>query len=138
MTYRILSNTYAASHKHNVTNKQIKHVDKNRVLIFSKCNGSNKSRLESKLFESVVSTFRMNIQISDIVQGVHRTPNGTKIIKIFYEFSKMYERLKIIKELISSPNNSTYKNLRQDRAKKRNCSESQDSPKVMNKFIFIS
>ena len=65
-----------------MTNKQIKHVDKNRVLIFSKCNGSNKSRLESNLFESVVSTFRMNIQKSDIAQVVHSTPNCTKGIKI--------------------------------------------------------
>ena len=31
--------------------------------------------------------------------------------------------------------NNTYKNLRQDRAHKRNCSETQVSPKVQNKFI---
>jgi hypothetical protein len=47
----------------------------------------------------------------------------------------MHEILKTVNNLINSFNNSTYKNLRQDRAQKRNYSETQFSPKVPNKFI---
>jgi len=77
----------------------------------------------------------MYIQVLDIAHFVNRTPKCTKVIKIFYELSKIYETLKSVKDLISSSNNS-YKILRQDRAQKRNCSETQVSPQVLNKFIF--
>ena len=77
----------------------------------------------------------MNIQVLDIAQYVNRAPTFTKVIKILYELSKMYETLKTVKDLISSSNNSRYKNLRQDREQKRNCSETQVSPQVLNKFI---
>ena len=65
----------------------------------------------------------MNIQVLDIAKYVNKTPKFTKVIKILYELSKMCETLKTVKDPISSSNNSTYKNLRQDRAQKRNCSE---------------
>jgi len=87
------------------------------------------------MFDIFNSTFRMNIEILDIVQFVHRTTNCTKLIKLLYELSTMYETLKTVKDSINSSNISTYKNLRQDRAQKRNCSETQVSPKVLNKFI---
>jgi hypothetical protein len=58
----------------------------------------------------------MNVQVLDIVQFVHWTPNCTKVIQILYELSTMYETLKTLEDLINSSNNSTYKNLRQDRA----------------------
>jgi len=77
----------------------------------------------------------MNIQILDIVHAVHRTPNCKNIIKLLYELSTIYETLKSVKERINSSNNYTYKNLRQDRAQKRNFSETQVSPKVLKKFI---
>jgi len=79
----------------------------------------------------------MNIQVSDIVQFVHRTQNCTKIIKLFYKFSTKQETLKTVKDIINSANNSTYKNLRHDGAQKSNRSETQVYPKVMNKFIII-
>ena len=70
-----------------------------------------------------------------LLQFVSRTPNCTKIISIFFELSTIFETLKTVKDLISSSNNSTYKNLRQNRAQKFNCSETQVSPQVLNKFV---
>jgi len=79
----------------------------------------------------------MNIQISDIVQFVHRTPNSTKVVKILYELSTKQKTLKTVRDIINSANNSTYKNLRHDGAQKCNRSETKVSPKFIKKFIII-
>ena len=95
----------------------------------------NNVRLDSPLLDIFLSTFRMNTQVLDILQFVIGSLNCTKLIKILYDLSTMYETLQTVKDLINSSNNSTYKNLRQDRAQKHNCSEIQVCPKVLNKFI---
>jgi len=95
----------------------------------------NKRRLDSPMLDICASTFRSIIHVLDIVQFVHRTTNCKNIIKILYELSTIHETLKTVKGRINISNISTYKNLCQDRAQNRNCSETQISPKILNKFI---
>jgi len=113
--------------------KKVKQVDKNCVRCFRTVKACNETKLQSQLLHTIMSTFKMAVQILDTVQVLPTIQNVCKMI--FTVLLSLYEVWNITnnEESINRSRN-IHKSPRGSCKKKRICSENQFSPNIMNKL----